>query len=134
MTDRIYLGSLHRERIYLTKHKWDCDWYWGFGYLGNSHNHFHISSMIKDASTSDILDHFDTSWITQKQWWILRDLFIQAYAIKDAAFAYRLGGHQTGDAEPYRIKSEFMELALNEDLETLLNTIWDLLKEWKGET
>lgn len=141
MTDTIYLGSIEGTgKVYLSKHSWDCEWYWGFGYLGNRNCHFHISSLIDTPADNshptnwyDPQLHFDTTWINQEQWWILRDLFIQAYAFKAASAAYRSGGHQTEDAAPHRIKSKYMEDQINEDLETLLNTIWNLLHEWKGE-
>ena len=32
------------ERVYLSKHSWDCGWYWGFGYVGNRDCHFHLSN------------------------------------------------------------------------------------------
>ena len=30
--DKIYLGNTTEYgRLYLSKHSWDCGWYWGFG-------------------------------------------------------------------------------------------------------
>ena len=140
MSDKIFLGTMDgtgdNGRIYLTKHKWDCDWYWAFGYLGNRACHFHIDSLFHaakyeyDADFTNIDYHFESTWITQENCWIIRDLFIQAYALRKASDAYVHGGHQTSDAEPYRIKSETMVSHINDDLATLLDTIWDLLTEW----
>lgn len=33
---RVFLGTSKKtnERIYLEKPSFDCNWYWGFGYLG----------------------------------------------------------------------------------------------------
>ena len=28
------LGYINNESIYLSPPSWDCNWYWGFGYLG----------------------------------------------------------------------------------------------------
>ena len=140
MKERIYLG---RHRVdgptYLEKHAWDCGWYWGFGYIGNDHCHWHIEALIKHPGTyepkwTNIDFHFDSTWITQEQWWILRDLFISAYALQKAAEVYRLGGHQTGKAAPYRVTDAYMAERLNADLGRLLDTIWNLLQEWKGAT
>ena len=45
---RWYLGKMRRnlsgsnERIYLEDFKWDCEWYWAGGYLGNENCHFHF--------------------------------------------------------------------------------------------
>src|SRR5210317_1711148 len=136
---RIYLGKIEGTGpIYLSKHSWDCDWYWGFGYLGNKDCHFHISSLIDhpghyDPEWHQVTQHFNETWLNQDQWWILRDLFIQAYALKEAAAAFRHGGHQTQDADPWRIKSERLAKELNDHLETLLNSIWDLLKKWRRQ-
>lgn len=134
-TQRIYLGKNESGNIYLSKHSWDCGWYWGFGYLGNSGNHYHFSSYLGhygNDNKTDVKEVFTDTWITQNQWWILRDLFIQAYALKKAAETYKLGGHQTSAAAPYRVVNEDMASRLNADLGTLLDTIWGLLSEWQG--
>ena len=139
MTDTIYLGtSEDHGRLYLSKHSWDCGCYWGFGYIGNSRLHMHIKALIKhpekyNPKWTDVGQHFSNTWLTQAQWWILRDLFLSAYAIHEAAEVYHCGGHQTQDAEPHRVKREGMVDTLNKDLETLLDTIWDLLTEWGRE-
>ena len=136
MTDKIFLGSSKDHGLlYLEKHSWNCDWYWGFGYIGNSRLHMHISALIKhpegyNPDWTDVDHHFSSTWLTQNQWWILRDLFISAYAIRKAAEAYHYGGHQTSQAEPYRVKRDGMEATLNEDLGILLDNIWNLLTEW----
>lgn len=140
MTDsKIYLGRIEGTGpIYLTQHRWDCDWYWAFGYLGNKDCHFHISSLIDhpgkyDPEWHNVTRHFTETWLTQDQWWILRDLFIQAYAIRKCADSMLYGGHQTMQAEPHRIKSESLNNELNGHLETLLKNIWTLLCEWRRQ-
>lgn len=132
MKDRILLGTIVGcGLVYLEKHSWDCDWYWGFGYIGNKRCHFHIDSLINVPSDNvDVNTQFTDTWLNQDQWWILRDLFIQAYAIKEAAYAYRLGGHQTDNARSYRVSRKGMESMLNSDLSTLLDTIWNLIDTW----
>lgn len=42
---RKILGTCKKtgESIYFYKPTWDCDWYWGFGYLGNKNQHYHLS-------------------------------------------------------------------------------------------
>lgn len=32
------------QLIMLRAPSWDCEWYWGFGYLGNKNEHYHLSS------------------------------------------------------------------------------------------
>lgn len=126
--DKIYLGNTTEYgRLYLSKHSWDCGWYWGFGYIGNSGLHMHIDSLI--GAEYDIRSIFDKgSPITQNQWWIIRDLFTQAYALKKAAEVYQHGGHQT--TKPGMtdcIKNLEMAARINKDLEIVLDKVWDFL-------
>lgn len=130
--EKIFLGShVNYGLISLEKHKWDCGWYWAFGYVGNNRCHFHFKSMLDSEIT--IYSHLKSTWITQDQWWILRDLFIFAYSLKETAACYIYGGHQTSAAEPYRIKNQEMANKLNADLEKILDNIWNLLIEWKSK-
>ena len=135
MADKIFLGtSKDNDALYLEKHKFDCGWYWGFGYIGNKNLHMHIESLIKhpagyNPNWTDVSAQFNRTWITQKQWWILRDLFLTAYALKEAAAAYRHGGGQTQDAAPYRVTSTERADMINKDLETVLDNIWQYLTE-----
>ena len=126
--DKIYLGNTTEYgRLYLSKHSWDCGWYWGFGYIGNSRLHMHIDSLINGEY--DVNKIFDGSTgITQDQWWIIRDLFRQAYALKAAAEVYQYGGHQT--TKPGMtdcIKNLEMAARINKDLEIVLDKVWDFL-------
>ena len=119
------------ETIYLDKHSWDCGWYWGFGYVGNRNCHFHFDSLlyIKDGKGSVkycASDLFDDTNITDKEWWVIRDLFTQAYALRKAAEVYRYGGHQTtvvGTTDI--IKDADMATRLNADLAKVLDLVWD---------
>ena len=140
MTDKVYLGRIKGTGlIYLDKHRWDCDWYWGFGYLGNKSCHFHIESLINSSGNAyvpdwtDVNHQFSETWLTQDQWWILRDLFTQAYALKEAAEAYQYGGHNTDKAAPYRVINKDRAAQINEDLETVLDNIWELVTEWNAK-
>ena len=44
-TSAIFFGinKETEEIINLSAPSWDCDWYWGFGYLGNRDLHYHLS-------------------------------------------------------------------------------------------
>jgi len=139
MTDKILLGKLKSgagtfadgENIWLTKQEWACGWYWSFGYLGNSKCHFHFDSLlyIKDSKGSvkyTASDLFESTNISDKEWWVMRDLFVQAYALQKAAEVYRYGGHQsTLVGVTDLIKDDDMAKRLNADLEKTLNTLWD---------
>lgn len=120
------------ENVWLDKHSWECSWYWGFGYVGNKNCHFHFDSLlyIKDGKGSvkyTASELFETTNISDKDWWVLRDLFTQAYALKKAAEVYQYGGHQTsrpGVTDLIRNK-EFADL-LNADLKKVLDAAWQL--------
>lgn len=142
MTEKIYLGKVKNtfdgnvanEMLWLEKHSWDCDWYWGFGYIGNKHLHTHFDlTFLSDSQhyiASEIFEQNDTAInITDKAWWIIRDLFVQAYALSKAAAVYRYGGHQTSEEITTIIQDKKMSRILNNDLEIVLNTLWNFLSE-----
>ena len=141
MTQKIRLGRLKTdagthadgEEVYLEKHRWDCGWYWAFGYLGSRTCHFHFDSLlcIKDGKggvkyTASAL--FSDTPITDTEWWVIRDLFVQAYALKKAAEVYRYGGRQTTLLGVTNlIRSKNLAARLNKDLETVLDTLWNFI-------
>ena len=127
--EKIYLGEIKEwGSVSIEKHSWDCEWYWGFGYLGNAHCHFHLESLI--TGETDVKKVFDKgTWLSQSDWWIIRDLAIQAYGLKTAAEVYRHGGHQTSVAGiTDKIKNLEKAKELNKDLEIILNSLWEFIK------
>ena len=87
----------------------------------------HIDSLIRgEHNVNKIFDKGTP--ITQSQWWIIRDLFKQAYALQKAAEVYQYGGHQTtkpGITDC--IKNLEMAALINKDLKIVLNKVWDFL-------
>lgn len=131
MKTKLYLGKdFNDERIYLSKHSWDCNWYWGFGYLGNKNMHFHIRSWLTGHQATEWEIHLKDTKLTPANWWVIGDLFKQAYALKECAEAYRSGGHWTDTAESLRAKrDDDLIKRINSDLEGLLNNIWNYIEE-----
>lgn len=136
MSERIQLGRLNSnagtyadgELLFLEKHKWDCGWYWGFGYIGNKNCHFHFESLLENTKYASEL--FKQTNISDSDWWVIRDLFKQAYALKGAAETYRHGGHQTtrpGVTDILKNKEKADEL--NKDLQAVLDTVWEFTKK-----
>lgn len=67
-TDKIYLGTITGYgSIYLSKHSWDCNWYWGFGYLGNNNLHFYIESLIEYRYIKDSFLRFNKEVTNQNK-------------------------------------------------------------------
>ncbi len=136
--NKILLGKLKSnagtfadgENIWLEKHKWECGWYWGFGYIGNKNCHFHFESLlyIKDGKGSykyTASDLFEATSITDLEWWVIRDLFVQAYALKKAAEVYEHGGHQTSQHSLIDIIHNKERAAqINADLSKVLDAVW----------
>lgn len=134
MTTKIYLGRVRNgvtnllsdEPVYLSKHTWDCGWYWSLGYVGNMKTHCHFEGQFLTGSALEASEVFSTTHITNAEWWVLRDLFIQAYALQKAAEIYRYGGHQTTKTGlTDMLHSPEKAKALNADLGRLLDTLWD---------
>jgi len=142
MNDTIILGKVSKkyanediagQTLELTKHSWSCDWYWGFGYIGNRHLHTHFNEcFLNNTSLTDteVGMIFEETNINQEEWWILRDLFVSAYALKDAAEIYHYQGHQTYKVfDILDIRDEKKEAELNKDLKTILDKIWDICQD-----
>jgi hypothetical protein len=149
MPEKIYLGKVKKEvvnthckgnemhclgqRIWIEKHSWDCGWYWGFGYIGNTRLHCHFDGQFLDGNVwlnpSKI---FEETWLTEKIWWVLKDLFKQAYILRECAEVYRYGGHcTTVGGITDMLRDDEMCKRLNADLEKILNMIWTILETKK---
>lgn len=85
------LGVRHGESYWLQQASWDCDWYWGVGYVesyngkGSSdrswrgHNHFD-SLFLKSAKFVDgFKEFFEETTLTDKEIWTLLELMQSAY-------------------------------------------------------
>lgn len=135
--ERVYIGSDTKTRrpVYLYKHSWDCDWYWGFGYIkgcGFTHTHFD-SAFLSNFDYPKVDETFIRCIFNEKEWWEFRDLFKQAYALRRCAEVYRHGGYLTSTNRTLVLSKERngeeKEAIVNADLEFILNKIWDMAKE-----
>lgn len=76
---------------------WDCDWYWGFGYLQNSDVHYHVDGLCKTHNTNmfDALkEEFGKTLTITKDadLWIFCELMQTFYTLKQAAEVLGRGG------------------------------------------
>jgi hypothetical protein len=130
--NKILLGKLKTdagtfadgENVWLEKHSWDCGWYWGFGCIGNKNCHFHFDSLLcindgKGSVKYCASDLFESTNISDSDWWIIRDLFAQAYALRKAAEVYQRTLY-------HPIKNKERADQINADLAKVLDAVWDL--------
>lgn len=91
---KIYLGTNeYGERTWLTPSVWDCNWYWSFGYLGNSSCHYHLGSLSKDCNLRDGIEkHFTNFPLKGQELWVFCELAQTAYALKKTAEVLGRGG------------------------------------------
>ncbi len=130
---KIKLGQVDGENIYLSAPSWDCNWYWGFGYLGNKNCHYHISGLETietynfDAKAfthervnlyDGLKKHFGETFIVKEDAdiWKLAELFKAFYKLKDYAELCHTGGANM-TSNPCK------ELLKNTDEETRINNI-----------
>lgn len=112
------------EPVYLEGFEWSCGWYYGGGYVGNKkfHSHFDGCFLKMPDPRGHVLGNFTTPWdkkpgskvisngaavwesldfflddaqFDEKQWWRIKDLYEQFYAIRAAAEVLLHGGHCT---------------------------------------
>lgn len=144
---KIYLGKNNNEKIYLTPPSWDCDWYWGFGYLGNKNCHYHVNGLktIEEYNSEkqywntervNLYDgfkkHFGDSFIIKddKDIWTLAELFETFYSLKNIAEVYNRGGsHMSSNpckdiiknVEEYKRINEIVLPQIFEEIYKILN-------------
>lgn len=85
--------------------KWDCGWYWGFGYIGNSrlHTHFDIEFLENNG-----IDKFlaSESGLTVHERYLILDLFSSFYKFKEIAQIYYLGNSHISAKPALNLKDE----------------------------
>lgn len=118
---RLYVGNHDGERIYLSRPSFDCNWYWGFGYLGNRNCHYHLDGIGKHENINfhdALLKHFGDSFIVKgADLWKFAEIVLTIYKLKSAAQMFHLGGsHMTTNPGAAMLKKTEWETELNEIL------------------
>lgn len=133
---KVFLGKVDGEKIYLSAPSWDCGWYWGFGYLGNNNCHYHVDGLMRDCNLFDGLKkHFDKGSfiIKESDIWIFAELMKTFYTLKETAELLGRGGsHYTTNPIAYIIKNTDEVKRINEIvLPALFDAIFDVLERNK---
>lgn len=123
------LGSVHGCGILLRRPSFDCNWYWGFGYVGNRGCHYHLDSLHtmdwqnKEMQNKNLYDqlklHFgDTLTITNdRDLWTFCEIVRTIYTLRKMADLYHLGGsHFTTNPDAELLKNPDEWKRINEVL------------------
>jgi len=149
-SDRIFFGTnTDNECIYITKPKFDCGWYWSFGYLGNKSQHYHLENYqskdhflkLEDGSFKSLtekrnkcmydclLEDYKLTDKIKENLWVFCELSLSIYALKETAEVLSRGGsHMTTNPCKDIIINEDEVKRLNEVvIPELCQTLWDLI-------
>ena len=131
--------------IWLEAAKWECGWYWGFGYVetytkqldpANSvdiSSHQHWSGLLGRQSDGSYSHHIneilEESVLSEAESWEISDMMKSFYALQEAAQVLGRGGsHLTAKGNRDAIKSEQMTKEINEKmLPSLFQEIYKIL-------
>ena len=132
---KIYLLGADAEgtKYWLEAPSWDCDWYWGFGYVEtytnnnypnrsrdiNSHQHF--DGLFLNNSTVSAFDAFKAFFkettLDQKEIHLLIDYMSSFYKLKDVAKTLGVGySHMTEKAKLSEVQSTETSKEINEKI------------------
>lgn len=122
---------------YLAPPSWDCDWYWGFGYLQNNDIHHHIDTLgERNTNMFDALKTYYGDTLTIKDesdLWTFCELMATFYALKKTAEVLGRGGtHYTNNPVADVIKNEKEATRINDEvMPAIFNAIEVVLAKYR---
>ena len=135
--DAFLLGRRKKDnaKIYLEAGSWDCNWYWGFGFLEiynkpktDINEHYHFDSLLKEFGLDGIEKHFKSFVLKEKEMWVLADLMSSFYKLKETAeFYYTGNSNYTSDEKLGGRKDLKMWRRINNDIEGIVKQVEELL-------
>lgn len=136
------IGTRYGRGILFRVPSFDCDWYWGFGYLGNSQCHFHLDGlavMDEDCANLNMFDQLkkffgDSLTITDdKDLWKFCELSKTIYTLKSTAELFHRGGsHYTSNPDANSIKNPEIENHINCVLiPSQIRHLWTILDKYR---
>jgi hypothetical protein len=116
--EKIYLG-VYKDygQVWMPKASWDCDWYWGFGYIQNPKLHTHLAYLdVTKNLYNAIKSEFKVFVLEDKYLWVFCELMQTFYHLKQTAEVLGRGGsHMT--------KNPLADLIKNPEEVHRINTI-----------
>lgn len=121
------------KKVYLEIGSWDCDWYWGFGYLvvynqsrSDVDEFYHFDSLLKEFGLNGIEKHFKSFVLKENEMWILADLMSSYYKLKEVAEFYYMGNSNFTE-QGLKIKNRRRAKVINKDIERIIKEVEKLL-------
>ena len=118
------------DKYWLEAPSWDCNWYWGFGYIEVYSNNSD-PSMARDITShshaTNFMSEYFTSWngsdpilkdqvFNEQEGWELSELFKQFYFLKEAAENFKRGNCYVATAKIPEWKKPELVIEINEIL------------------
>lgn len=143
--DIYLLGADKNGKLYwLEAGSWDCDWYWGFGYVEtytnnrnparardiSSHQHFDGLFFNKGKLSYDVFKEFFVDMtVSDKELWKLLELMKSYYMAKEYAFMLHMGGaHITANPCKDVIQNMGEWLRINREvIPAIMNAVYGVL-------
>lgn len=139
-----YLLGTRKEdgvKVWLEDFSWDCDWYWGGGYLEvfkanrrDIDEHFHLDGLWSESNKNAfdaIKDYFETLTLTDDELWSFVDLMKSFYTFRSVAEIYHTGhSHYTSSGVP-DLKNATEYEVINQEVigKKIIPAVRDLLEE-----
>ena len=107
-----YLGKLDGEKVWLAPPSWDCEWYWGYGYIENNHLHSHFAELdTNDNLFNAIQKRFDGTFSLQgSNLWVFCELMQTFYYLKEIVEVYSRGGNYYTSINENLLPKIFIEI------------------------
>ena len=137
MERKYYLGVSRddKELVYMPKPSWDCDWYWGFGYVETytgadpktsrdiaSHTHYSSLCLNNDNKKHKFIhiledvEGLEACTLTRDEQWILSDLMKSYYTLKESAEIFHTGSSHYTSKTGVDLKNEDYYNKINKEL------------------
>lgn len=91
-----------KEKVWLRQGNWDCEWYWGIGYVEvfnenytdiNEHTHFDSLFFRGNKCCYDMfIDYFEKTVLTEKEIWKLLENMKTIYTLRNYSDLLHIGG------------------------------------------
>lgn len=146
--DVYFLGKdTNNTAFWLVEPTWDCDWYWGCGYIQSYTTNMN-PELARDVNSHQHADDFYPKWmlvedpiiketpLNETEQWELCDLLKSMYTLKEVAKLYGRGNSHITSTNRINIKCKEQEERINKiELPKIFNAIRELLSpEEEGGT